>query len=212
MIAPCAPGFPPFPDALGGRDRGSGEPPVAPPPTFCYKPVCKLRAGSQVDYDQDVIERVPPEADESPGDELVPQLPVATEALSKLISRDPSELGFPPMLAFEIALQHQPIAEICAEYDISRARWEQIKVLPSFVTALREALRLVKVEGVGFRVKARVQAEMLLKTAWIMIHAADTPPAVKADLIKWTGKMADYEPKQNAPAFGQAFSINFHMG
>lgn len=165
-----------------------------------------------MDYDDTELMEDSPEADESPGTDLVPHLPTATEALTKLISRDPSELGFPPMLAFEIALQHQPIAAICKDYNISRAEWERIKVKASFVTALREALRLTKVEGVGFRVKARVQAEMLLKTAWLMIHGADTPPAVKADLIKWVGKMADYEPKPNAASFGGGFNIQINLG
>ena len=48
-----------------------------------------------------------------------------------------------------------------------------------------------------FRMKARAQAEELLTTSWSLIHSADVSAAVKADLIKWTGKMGDLEPKKD---------------
>jgi hypothetical protein len=53
----------------------------------------------------------------------------------------------------------------------------------------------IKDKGVTFKMKARSQAEELLKTSWVLIHSADVSAAVKADLIKSTVKWAGLEPK-----------------
>ena len=55
----------------------------------------------------------------------------------------------------------------------------------------------VREKGLTFRLKAKAQAEELLTTSWNLIHAPDVSPSVKADLIKWTGKMAGLEPQKD---------------
>jgi len=70
----------------------------------------------------------------------------------------------------------------------------------------------VRTKGLTFRVKARAQAEELLKTSWLLIHDPVVSPAVKADLIKSTVKWAglDTTPAgegQNA-AGGVTITIN----
>lgn len=68
-------------------------------------------------------------------------------------------------------------------------------------------------KGLTFKLKAQVQAELLLDTSWNIIHDADVSPAVKADLIKWTSKVAGYEPNKDAGAVGDnGVVINIHMG
>jgi hypothetical protein len=58
-----------------------------------------------------------------------------------------------------------------------------------------------------------MQAEGLLATSWSLIHNEDTPAAVKADLIKFTTRIAGYEPNpKSAAEMGTAFQININMG
>jgi hypothetical protein len=64
------------------------------------------------------------------------------------------------------------------------------------VEACREE---VHTKGLTFRVKARAQAEELLKTSWLLIHDPVVSPAVKADLIKSTVKWAGLD---TGPAAG----------
>lgn len=66
--------------------------------------------------------------------------------------------------------------------------------------------------GFSFKQKAKAQAELLLDTSWEIIHDIDTSPAVQADLIKWTAKMAGYEPTKDTAADGGGVKINIIMG
>lgn len=74
-----------------------------------------------------------------------------------------------------------------------------------FRTQLRE-------NGFTFKLKAKAQAELLLDTSWEVIHTPDVSPAVKADLIKWTAKMAGYEPTKDIATDGGGVRINIVMG
>jgi hypothetical protein len=74
-----------------------------------------------------------------------------------------------------------------------------------FRTQLRE-------HGFTFKLKAKAQAELLLDTSWGLIHNPDTSPAVKADMIKWTAKMAGYEPTTKDSATEGGVKINIYMG
>lgn len=57
----------------------------------------------------------------------------------------------------------------------------------------------IHTKGLTFRVKARAQAEELLRTSWLLIHDPVVSPAVKADLIKSTVKWAGLD---TGPAAG----------
>lgn len=73
----------------------------------------------------------------------------------------------------------------------------------------------VRENGLGFKLKAKVQAEELLTTSWNLIHDHGVAPAVKADLIKSTVKWAGYEPKSDAAEVGAgvgAVRININLG
>jgi len=72
---------------------------------------------------------------------------------------------------------------------------------------------MLKEEGMSFRIKAKLQAEELLKTSWRMIHNPATPPSVAADLIKSTARWAQYDTPaavQTQPGSGFSISINFN--
>jgi hypothetical protein len=79
------------------------------------------------------------------------------------------------------------------------------------VEAYREEVRT---KGLTFRVKARAQAEELLKTSWLLIHDPIVSPAVKADLIKSVVRWAGLETAAKDDATGGVggVTITINMG
>lgn len=126
---------------------------------------------------------------------------------------DPSLLGYPPTLLVELALRSNPLNEILDSYNIGEDAWEVIRNDPAFIQDLARVVDQLKEDGAGFKTKAKLQAESLLQTSWKLIHDVLTPPAVKADMIKFTCKIAGYEPKAGADAqvAGSGFSISINF-
>lgn len=126
---------------------------------------------------------------------------------------DPAALGFDPMLPIELAMKTAPVPEICAAYGIDKDGLIKLTQDPLFVQAYNGAREMLQKDGMSFRLKARMQAEALLKKSWALIHSDSTPTPVKADLIKSTIRWAGYEPKGDGPGgLGNAFQININLG
>lgn len=129
--------------------------------------------------------------------------------------RDPAELGYPPTLPIEIALKTASLKEIRDSYGFSDDEWLALRYNPSFISDLAAATEMVKREGMSFKLKARLQAEELLKTSWRLIHAPkdEVAPAVRADLIKSTMRWAGYDNKDNAAGgAGNQLNIQINLG
>ncbi len=132
---------------------------------------------------------------------------------------DPAEIGWPPLLPIEIALRVAPVPDICKAHGIDKATWDKLRVDPAFQQTLLSYVKMIRDEGgASFKLKARIQSEELLKTSWAIIHGVDTPPAVKADLIKHTVRFAglDASIEQKAAAMGGGggsnnFQINIDL-
>lgn len=127
-------------------------------------------------------------------------------------ARDPAKLGYPPTLPIEIALKTAPLSRIREEYGYTEEEWAELKFNPNFREDLSKAIQTVKVEGMSFRLKARLQAEEMLKTSWRLIHDPATAAAVKADLIKSTMRWAGYDNKESAiSGGGVGFAIQINL-
>jgi len=126
------------------------------------------------------------------------QLPETYDPPLAVVPFDPSLLGFPVMLPVELALAEDTPKNICDAYGIDRAAFARILQNPVFQKAYTDAQKMLQQEGMSYRMKARMQAEELLKTSWQLIHSDLTPASVKADLIKHTAKVAGLEPKEGA--------------
>jgi hypothetical protein len=160
------------------------------------------------------LQQLEPSQFEPPA-EILPPAPkppaVQTRVLNPL---DPAEIQlWPRTLPIEIALQTGPIEKLVEAYKISPEDWAVLSCNPDFlaeVDAQREAL---KTEGMSFKMKARLQAEEILKTSWKMIHDEDTPAPQRADLIKTTFRVAGYDSKEGV-GVGNAvgLSINLILG
>lgn len=128
---------------------------------------------------------------------------------------NPADLGYPVTLPIEVALRTAPIQRICEAYNLTRDDWERLRQHPQFIKDVAAAHEELKKDGMSFRMKARLQADELLKTSWKLIHASndDVPPSVKADLIKFTIRAAGLEADKNA---GQQntnnLQININLG
>ena len=85
-------------------------------------------------------------------------------------SGDPSYLGYPPTLPVEIALKDHSVQDICAIYGLTAVDWHALCQNPVFVNDLRHAIDELKKDGVKFKLKARLQAELMLKRIWDMAH------------------------------------------
>lgn len=104
-------------------------------------------------------------------------------------------------LAFDVALRlegsGEEVAEILTRHELDVQTFQIISKDPLFLRQVSKFRDEVRDKGVTFRLKARTQAEELLKTSWVLIHSPDVSAAVKADLIKSTVKWAGLEPKND---------------
>ena len=130
---------------------------------------------------------------------------------------DPARLGWPPTLPLEVAMQEVPINEIFESYNLDRSDYERLCHSEGFMVQVKHYHDELKKDGMSFKIKARLQAEALLKKSWDMIHASDAivPANVKAQLLMFTIKAAGLsEDKANAGGGGQigtALQININL-
>ena len=121
------------------------------------------------------------------------------------------------VVAFELALilegGGETVQDLLTRNNITATQFAEFANDKIFEKIVRDYREEIRTKGLTFRAKARVQAEELLKTSWILIHSIDTPAAVKADLIKHTVKWADLEPK-NTSVEGSSggVSITINLG
>lgn len=130
---------------------------------------------------------------------------------------DPATLGWPPTLAIEIALKTHPVHEVCEMYGIDRVEWQMIRADPRFIQELTRATAMLREEGMSFKIKAKLQAEEMLKESWRMVHdtSGAVPPSVKADLIKFTVRAAglsEEKPAAGAAGAVAGLSISINLG
>lgn len=144
------------------------------------------------------------------------EAPLATlpEANADLMAalRDPAALGYPPMLPVEIALKIDTPAKICELYGITREQFTRIIAHPVFIKSYQEAVESLKVDGMSFKLKAKMQAEGYLATVFSMVQDRNTSDAVRADLIKNVTRWAGYDAKAVDTGQGSSFSIQINLG
>lgn len=119
----------------------------------------------------------------------------------------PNEAAFDPRMAFEVALEMEPLDQIALRYGLSHSELELLIVNPLFKKAVVNYKDELLDNGITFRQKAKVQAEAYLKDAHFLIKNPMTPATVKADMIKWMAKVADYEPKNTSDDQGTTFNL-----
>jgi len=122
----------------------------------------------------------------------------------------PTDASFDPRLAFEVALGFEKPETICPRYEVTEDEWYNLAASPVFKKAVVKYQEEILEGGISFRLKAKVQAEAYLKDAHLLIKHPLTPPAVKADMIKWMARVADLEPKNNKNE-GVSFNLQINL-
>jgi hypothetical protein len=147
--------------------------------------------------------------------DIVTTLAEPSRGVGVINPADPARIGYPATLPIELALRIGSTRSICEEYGITRDEWELIRHHPAFLADLERAVEMVTREGMSFKLKAKLQAEELLKTSWRTIHDENTPPSVRADLIKATVRWAEYDNPKIDPsavaAGGTQFAIQINF-
>lgn len=121
-----------------------------------------------------------------------------------------SELTFDPRIAYEIALAVDSPTAVFAKYGISQEHAVRLATNAAFGATLRKYQEEISASGISFKLKAKIQAEDLLTHSYLMATDPEVPPAVRADLIKWTARVAGLEPKEKDSGAGGAggFTLN----
>jgi len=134
-----------------------------------------------------------------------------TELLPALRPDAPSP--WHPRLTFDIALgEDQQI--LCDRYSLQLEALEALYYIASFRREIADHQKQIREEGVTFRQKAKVQAEMYLEVLDDIVNNADVSAATRLDAIKSVVKWGDLEPKVDKAATGgntQAFQININL-
>ena len=97
-------------------------------------------------------------------------------------------------LAYELALRMEPAEETFARYGYDEAAAIALMESPAFSGLLDRTAKDVQENGLSFKAKARAQAEDLLAHSYDLATDPLCSAAVRADLIKWTAKVAGLEP------------------
>jgi hypothetical protein len=105
------------------------------------------------------------------------------------------------------------VEELLESNRLKKEDLEEFSADKNFLRTVDEYRGDVREKGLAFKLKARVQAEELLRTSYIMTQDPDVPASVKADLIKSTVKWAGYDapaPVQGVNTTGGvSVTINF---
>jgi hypothetical protein len=125
--------------------------------------------------------------------------------------------SFPPTLPMEIAMRIAPAPKIFQAYGLDETDYARICADPIFLKTLEKYVEELEDPKNSFRMKARLQSEVLLDTSWDLIHARpdQVPATVKKDLITATWRMAglDASREDNSKSLlQQALQVNIFMG
>lgn len=114
-----------------------------------------------------------------------------------ILSKNPSELGFPPTLPMEVAMKAAPLEDILTSYRLSEDDFSLLCATPLFEAAVAEAEKIIKADGGAFRMIARSMSQDFLKRMYDLAHAehgngaeGTVPAAVQSDIMKFVIKAA----------------------
>lgn len=98
-------------------------------------------------------------------------------------------------LAYELALRMEPVEDTFKRYGYTPETAADLLESPEFRALCDRIGDDVQKNGLSFKAKARAQAEELLAHSFEMATDPEVSSAVRADLIKWTARVAGLEPK-----------------
>jgi len=106
-----------------------------------------------------------------------------------------------------------PIDELLQKLNVDKTAFMQIAQSPLFKKQVKAFVKELEENGVSFQLKARIQAEEMLKKNWQIVHDPDTPATVAVKAIENTVRWAGLEAKSNTAEVtqGPGFSITINF-
>lgn len=120
-------------------------------------------------------------------------------------------------LALEVARNQVgmrlPVEELLAQLGVNEETFLQLARNPLFKKQVNVYKKELEDNGVSFQLKAKIQAEEMLKRGWQIVHDSDTPPAVAVkqieNTVRWAG--LDNKSTQDMQSLGSGFSITINI-
>lgn len=107
---------------------------------------------------------------------------------------------WPAELVFDLALGMDDLLALQERYNLSSAQWDALVSHPNFVRAVADKTREITDSGVGFRAKAKLQAEMYLLEVDRIATGQSIDPKVRLEAIKSVVQWADLLPEKASGA------------
>lgn len=127
------------------------------------------------------------------------------------VPRSGADITFDPRIAYELALGLDKPSAVFAKYNVQEERARSLIANAVFLATIKRYKEEVLATGISFRLKAKMQAEDLLTHSYLLASDPEVPAAVRADLIKWTAKVAGYEPTEKDKGGGGAGGAGFQL-
>jgi hypothetical protein len=120
---------------------------------------------------------------------------------------------WPPRLVLDLALGLDDVETILTRHDIPVHTYNQLLQLPLFRRELVVAQKELQENGVSFKRKAALQAEMYLEDMDQVMKDDKTPPSVKKDIFIHMAKLGELEPEKKGDGTnsGPAFNIQINL-
>jgi len=114
-------------------------------------------------------------------------------------------------LVFDVALGLESDETLLARHGITLAEWRHINTHPLFLRQVAEQAREIGENGISFRAKAKIQAEMYLKDIDQMIASQSTDQKVRLEAIRSMVKWAGLEPTPNKEEGSNVPQVNIQI-
>jgi len=120
---------------------------------------------------------------------------------------------WPPRLVLDLAMGLDDVETILTRYDVPVSLYHTLLQNPHFRRELVVATKELQENGVTFKRKAALQAEMYLEDMDNVMRDDRTPPSVKKDIFIHMAKLGELEPEKKGEGAnsGPAFNIQINL-
>lgn len=124
-----------------------------------------------------------------------------------------TEVSIPPEMIEAIAIGLEEPTEIAARYGFTGARWEKLSAWAPFHSTVMSKRAEYEKNGVTFRTKSALKADMLADRVFIEAMQPSTNMTQRMAVLQYLTKVADLEPKEAKTAsIGEGFSVTINLG
>lgn len=118
---------------------------------------------------------------------------------------------WPPQLVIDLALGVEGTDEILERYALDSNDLDALSTNPAFRAQLVEARNIVAKEGLTFRKKAALLAEMHLDTISSLVDDVDAPAATRLAAFQSLAKLGNLEPIKEDKANQNNMQFNLQI-